>query len=121
MAKAPQKIEPKMTARLKIVEAITTPLGFFVLALLIVESFLATVLVGANLQGNDKMTCVWLGVILFVVVVAIVAYLVCNHPSNLTFDKEAHLVDRGKTPYGSEQQLVKVDALFSSSKREEAI
>lgn len=41
-------------ARIKIIEAIAAPLGFFVLALLIVESFLAIVLVGADLQNNDK-------------------------------------------------------------------
>ena len=39
--KANNKDEPK---RIGIIEAITAPLGFFVLALLIVESFLATVL-----------------------------------------------------------------------------
>lgn len=38
----------------KIIEAVTAPLGFFVLALLIVEGFLATVLVGADLENTHK-------------------------------------------------------------------
>jgi len=88
----------------KIVEAITAPLGFFVLALLIVESFLATVLIGAGLEKPDQMIGVWLGVVLFCLVTGAVFILVWFKPANLTFDKEAHLIDRGKAPFGTESQ-----------------
>lgn len=112
--------DPATSARVKLVEAINTPLGFFVLALLIVEAFLGTVLVGADLEPKDKMTCVQIGVGLFILVVLIVTAFVWNRPSNLTFDKDAHLLDRGKIPYGSNQEQVKRTSLFSSSDKEEA-
>jgi len=90
-------------ARIKIIEAIAAPLGFFVLALLIVESFLAIVLVGADLQNNDKILGMWLGVGLFIMVTIAVFVLVWFKPQNLTFDKAAHLIDRGKAVYGTEK------------------
>ena len=73
-------------------EVITAPLGFFVLALLIVETFLATALIAnKNLAPSDVKICVFLGVGMFILVVGIVAILVWQKPDNLTFDKDAHL------------------------------
>ncbi len=62
--------------RARVITAVNTPLGFFVLALLIVEAFLATVLVGAELDSNQKITGMWLGIILFALVTAAVFALV---------------------------------------------
>lgn len=90
----------------KIIEAITAPLGFFVLALLIVEGFLATVLVAAELDKPDKVLGMWLGVGLFFFVMLAVFILVWFKPENLTFDKSAHLIDRGKASYGTDSYLV---------------
>lgn len=101
-----QTRKPGDSQRTTLIEAITSPLGFFVLALLIVEAFLATVLLGAQLQPDQKMICVWLGVGMFVLVVTGVWLLVWTKPANLTFDKYAHLVDRGKIPYGTDQERV---------------
>jgi hypothetical protein len=50
-----------MQTRDKIIEAVSAPLGFFVLALLIVEAFLATILVEARLERVDKITGMWRG------------------------------------------------------------
>lgn len=86
----------------QIIEAITAPLGFFVLALLIVEAFIATILIGATLENSDKVNGMYLGVGLFIFVTLIVALLVWYKPDNLTFDKEAHLRNRGKPPFGSD-------------------
>jgi hypothetical protein len=94
------------TKRHQLLEAITAPLGFFVLALLIVEAFLATVLVGATLENSDKVNGMFLGVGLFVFVTLIVSVLVWFKPDHLTFDKEAHLRDRGKPPFGSDSHTV---------------
>ena len=107
------------TARIKLVEAITNPLGFFVLALLIVEAFLGTVLVGASLVPGDKMTCIYMGVGLFVLVVGMVMAAVWFKPQNLTFDKDAHLADRRNIPFGSNTETVSAKSLFTSSKKEE--
>ena len=88
--------------RVTIIEAITAPLGFFVLALLIVETFLAAVLIGTNLEKAEKMTGVYLGVALFIFVTVLVFFLDWFKPENLTFDKESHLRAKGKPPFGTE-------------------
>lgn len=90
----------------KFIEAVTAPLGFFVLALLIVEAFLATVLVGAELENSDKVLGMYLGVGMFVLVISTVFILVWFKPQNLTFDKDAHLIDKGKAPYGTDSYVV---------------
>ncbi|HEY6095724.1 MAG TPA: hypothetical protein VIU93_12305 [Gallionellaceae bacterium] len=106
--------------RAKLVEAINTPLGFFVLALLIVESFLATVLLGAELESTQKMNCILIGVALFIFVVAIVGLFVWFKPLHLTFDRDAHLLDRGKLPYGTNQNTMSASAALSGQKQQEA-
>lgn len=75
----------------RLVEATTAPLGFFVLALLIVETFLGTVLLGSEVPGEDRIMLVYLGVGMFVLVVAVVTTLVWKKPENLVFDKDAHV------------------------------
>jgi heme A synthase len=85
-----------MSAAGKLIEAVSTPLGFFGLALLIVESFLGTVLVLANLTNDEKMTGMYIGVGLFVVVMLVVTVLVWCKPQHLTFDKDAHLIERNR-------------------------
>ncbi len=78
--------------RMRLIEVITAPLGFFVLALLIVETFLGTTLIAnKNLDASAPEVCVFAGVGMFVLVVGIVALLVWMKPDNLTFDKDAHL------------------------------
>lgn len=89
-----------------LVNAVNAPLGFFVLALLIVESFLATAILKGGLKSDNQLIVLWMGVGMFVVVVIVVALLVWNKPENLTFDKQAHL-DRSKAGYGTEAQPVK--------------
>ena len=98
----------------KLIEAVTAPLGFFVLALLIVESFLAAALLGGGFDTSIQITVLWMGVLLFVFVTLTVAVLVWNKPENLTFDKQAHL-DRSKAEYGTDLQTVaNRDALFQT-------
>ncbi len=88
------KTSGKISGWVRLIEAVTTPLGFYVLALLIVEAFLATVLVGGNLQSDQQMTGVWAGIILFVLVISAVFLLDWYKPKNLTFDKDAHLSEQ---------------------------
>ena len=75
----------------RLVEVTRAPLGFFVLALLIVETFLGAVLLGSDLHAENKVTMVYMGVGMFVLVVSVVTVLVWMKPENLTFDKQAHL------------------------------
>ena len=96
-------------------------MGFHVLALLIVESFLAAVLIFAEIPTSERMTGVWVGAGMFALVIILVTLLVWHKPDNLTFDKEAHLANRDKTPYGSDEESVQPEAMFSSTKAGEKL
>lgn len=87
-------------------------------ALLIAEAFLANVLIFAQLDPVQRWYGVLLGVGMFVLVVVIVALLVWFKPQNLTFDKTAHLMDRGKVPWGTDQAQVSPDKLFPPTEKE---
>ena len=90
----------------RIVESITAPLGFFVLALLIVESFLASVLIFAGLEKAEKMIGIYIGAGLFILVTVAVAILDWFKATNLVYDKEAHLRERGRPPFGTSTGIV---------------
>jgi hypothetical protein len=104
--------------RTGILDTITAPLGFFVLALLIVETFLANVLIFAQLEPAQRWNGVLLGVGMFVLVVVVVSLLVWFKPQNLTFDKTAHLIDRGKVLWGTAQAPVPLDKLLKPEEKE---
>ena len=99
---------------IKLLEAVNAPLGFFVLALLIVESFLAAAMLGGSLNEQHQLTVLCMGVGMFLIVIAAVTILVWKKPENLTFDKQAHLV-RSQAEYGTDAQAVENrDALLPS-------
>ena len=93
----------RLSSAARIIEAVNAPLGFFVLALVIVESFLASVTIGGGLESQHQLIALVAGVAMFVMVVLVVAILVWKKPENLTFDKQAHLVRSGAS-YGTESQ-----------------
>jgi heme A synthase len=73
--------------RKNIINVITFPLGFFALALLIVEGFLGIILIFSNEQ--DLKFHFWgmiIGAILFVIVVIIVGIIVWDRPGHLTLE-----------------------------------
>jgi len=101
----------------KIIDAITTPLGFFVLSLLIVETFLGSAFFSSGIEPKQKITCIWLGVSLFVFVVIIVTLLVWHKADNLTFDNKSHLIDRGKmVPFGTSDNPLMVENITEIEK-----
>jgi hypothetical protein len=76
----------------QIIAAINAPLGFYVLSLLIVETFLGTVLLGPSGLGvPEKVILVYVGVGLFILVFTVVSLLVWFKASNLTFGAKEHL------------------------------
>lgn len=91
MDQIPNELPRGHGSRIGLVEAISSPLGFFVLALLIVESFLAAVLIGAGVPPTDIVHCIYLGVAMFLLVVGTVALLVWFKPHHLTFGRSEHL------------------------------
>jgi hypothetical protein len=76
--------QPAARRRLDLLGAIDTPLKFYVLALLIVETFLGATLVGARLDAELQKTCIWLGVGMFVLVVGIVSFIMLVTEESLT-------------------------------------
>ena len=79
-------------SRAKILQQIQTPLGFYVLALLIIESTLSVVLTAANFEQHYK----WFGFLcmigVFASVVFIVTVLTAWKPKNLLYGKEEHSI-----------------------------
>jgi hypothetical protein len=73
-----------------VIRAISTPLGFYVLSLLIVDTTIVTVLTFSRL--NERL--VWWGffvvILLFLVVFGVVTFLVIKYPKNLLYGKEEH-------------------------------
>lgn len=84
-------MEGQKEKRLDFIHAITAPLGFFALSLLIVEGFLTTALVGSNLDPASKFWGMIIGAGLFLFVVFGVWLLVWIKPTHLTFSENSHL------------------------------
>jgi hypothetical protein len=95
-----------------IIKSINTPLGFFVLALLIVESFLGLVVSMSNFSEEHKFYGLIIGVLMFIIVIAIVSLIVWYKPEHLVYTEEGQLIERGKIPYGtSEKPVDNIDKL----------
>ncbi len=91
-----------------IIKAITSGLGFFVLSLLIVESFLTAVLVLSDLDQKGKFIGMLIGASLFLIVVVIVAFLVKTCPQNLMFgEKSLFDLEKEKMKKGSQERGTK--------------
>ncbi|MBI3559022.1 hypothetical protein HY085_01385 [Candidatus Gottesmanbacteria bacterium] len=75
-----------MEKRTDILSVITTPLGFFALALLIVEGFLGIVVIGpgSSLDPGAKLLGMWMAIGAFAGVTLIVALMVWKIPKHLT-------------------------------------
>ena len=95
----------------RLIEAIDKPLGFYVLALLIVEGFLSIILTVSNLSPEAKERGMWAVVGLFLFVVIIVSIIVWCRPTRLTFTELGSLAEMGKVPYGSEMKELKLESL----------
>jgi hypothetical protein len=78
-----------LAERHKIIDSIVSPLGFFVLALLIVEAFLGVCM--CLVDPIHRMSIIYIGVFLFVVLVAAVYVLVIKFPTHLVFSEVSHL------------------------------
>lgn len=80
----------KKDGRLKILGQIQTPLGFYVLALLIIESTLGMVLTFAGFEQYYKWYGFLLMIAVFTAVVLVVSGLTIFNPRNLLYGKEEH-------------------------------
>jgi len=96
--------------RVDIIRSITTPLGFFVLALLIIEATLAAVLSCSKLSEEhvwDGFICM---LITFAATILVVALFTWFNPKNLLYGKEEHSnppLDRSALKDQTEDLIVK--------------
>ncbi len=81
---------PHKQGRGKTLQQIQTPLGFYVLALLIIESTLTIVLTAASFDQTYKWIGFILMIVIFAAVVIIVTALTIFAPKNLLYGKEEH-------------------------------
>ncbi len=92
--------------RSKAVQAVHSPLGFFVLALLIVETFLLGTGIWFGLSAEWKLAAIGVGVILFLIVFGTVVWLVVAYPQNLVFSEESHVQYAAMKMFGTEARLM---------------
>ena len=94
--------------RITLLQAVTTPLGFFVLALLVVESFLGSVIILGNPDTAFRHSALNYGVIMFILVVVVVSIITVWKPRDLTYSAIAHLeerrLERGDSKSGAVQE-----------------
>jgi len=95
-----------LMSRSKIVGAVRSPLGFFTLALLIVEGFLLGAGAFFELDRPMRITLIWVGIGLFLVVFAAVYRLVVKYPKNLVFTEESHIQFAAMKVYGESRAPV---------------
>ncbi len=101
----------------RVIEAIDKPLGFYVLAVLIVESFLSIVLILSDLEAGVQEKGMWAGIGLFAFVVVTVSVFVWFKPTNLMFTELGTLVQMGKASYGTETKQVGLPDLPSGVRK----
>ena len=92
--------------RTKAVQAVHSPLGFFVLALLIVEGFLLGAGTWFGLSEPWKLAAIGIGVLLFLGVFGTVVWLVVKYPENLVFGEESYVQFEAMKVYGSENHVL---------------
>ena len=88
------------------VQAAHSPLGFCVLALLIVESFLFGAGTLFDLSASWRIAAIGVGVLLFLVVFFTVVRLVVRYPQNLVFSEESHVLLEEMKLFGTEGRII---------------
>lgn len=95
-----------VSLRSSAVQAVHSPLGFFVLALLIVEAFLLGAGTWFGLPEPWRIAALGVGILLFLVVFGAVVWLVVKYPQNLVFSEESHVQFAAMKMFGSESHLI---------------
>lgn len=86
----PAKNSKSAGVRAGIIRAISTPLGFYVLSLLIVEATIGLVLTASKLSEDHVWWGFFVAIGLFLLVFIVVTVLVIWYPKNLLYGKEEH-------------------------------
>ena len=90
-----------ISKRIRLIKGINTPLSFFVLALLIVETFLGLIILNVDIESSQRIPLIYFGGALFLLETFFVFWLIMkNKVRDLTFDKEAHLKSEERSAGG---------------------
>lgn len=100
-----------LSVRSKVLQSINSPLGFFVLALLIVEAFLFGAGIWFHLPDWWKIAAIGVGVLLFLVVFFTVVWLVISYPQNLVFSEHSHVQFAAMKMFGTETKRITITDL----------
>jgi hypothetical protein len=108
---SPQPAQPNVMSMLfggrsSWIQSITSPLGFCVLALLIVETFLLGAGMAFGLDTKWKLAAIGVGVLLFLIVFEQVLWLIVHYPQNLTFTAQSHVQVTAMKIYGSDTRII---------------
>lgn len=111
----PQESKRQVETRASLITAVTTPLGFFVLAVLIVEAILG-IIVG-TLTGDERMYFVALmfGILIFVILV--VALIAAFRPMSL-YGKPTPARDKQALQIQYSEANLKVEKVIQSAERQ---
>lgn len=104
-----------------IVKVVTSPLGFFALSLLILEGFLAIVVVGSgsSLTPDIKRLGMYMATLSFAGIVVIVSLMVWKIPKNLTFKSDDWMEQsKNERSWGTKENPVRYEEL-SDDKNEQ--
>lgn len=96
-----QILQSLLSERSKIVDLISTPLRFYTLALLIIETFIVLFGIFANLPMYVRVCLIGIGIALFVYVLRTVNTLVEKRPTNLIFTERSHLEQLAIKTFGT--------------------
>jgi len=99
------------STRQEVIARVYSPLGFFTLALLIVETFLLCAGIFFDLKEVWKITALGIGVLLFLIVVGSVIFLVIKYPKNLVFSERSHIQEEAMKVYGDNKNPVSAAGL----------
>lgn len=98
-----------MSKRASVIEKVNSPIGFYVLALLIVESFIGTMIGVADFSSYIQFCCFLIGVVLFLLTIGIVTAIVWCKPHVLVYGERSHFGERMGTPppeFGTNEKSV---------------
>jgi uncharacterized membrane protein len=106
----PQPADATVVSRKSsVVRAARSPLGFFVLSLLVVEGLLGAAGIGFGLSEAWRLIALGVGVLLFLIVFGTVVWLVIRYPQNLVFSEESHVQIEALRIYGNESHRISID------------
>ena len=99
-------MQSSLSIRYRMVQAVHSPLGFFVLALLIVEAFLFGAGIWFELSDTWRLIAIGTGVGLFLLVFCTVVWLVVKYPQYLVFGEESHVQYEAMKMFGTNRHLI---------------